>query len=221
MAKSKASTPAAYLATLPVERRAVIAKVRQVIRSNLPAGYRETMHWGMICYVVPLEHYPDTYHDQPLCYLALAAQKHYCAIYLTCVYGDPAQLRRLQAGFREAGKKLDMGKSCIRFRRLEDLALDVIGDVVASTPVERFIARGEAARRRRGNPSLGRRLDTGRMPAPATYAVTFTCSSDSSTRSPTCLVERPESEPSEGIFFERRSPATAFSMRWAARASPR
>jgi hypothetical protein len=148
MAKRNASTPAQYLATLAGEQRAAVAKVRQVIRRNLPAGYRETMQWGMISYVVPLERHPDTYNGHPLCYAALAAQKHYCAIYLTCAYQDPAQLRRLQAGFREAGKRLNMGKSCIRFRRLQDLPLGVIGSVVASTPVERFIARGEAARRR-------------------------------------------------------------------------
>ena len=148
MATSKAPTPAAYLASLPDERRTTLAKVRQVIRKHLPAGYREGMNWGMISYEVPLQRHPDTYNGQPLCYVALAAQKNYFAIYLTCAYQDPSQLRRLQDGFRNAGKKLDMGKSCIRFRRLEDLPLEVIGAVVASTPLERFVARAEAARRR-------------------------------------------------------------------------
>jgi hypothetical protein len=148
MVNRKAATPAAYLAGLPDERRAVLSKVREVVRRHLPAGYREVMNGGLICYEVPLERQPDTYNGQPLLYAALAAQKNYFAIYLTCAYQDPAQLRRLQAGFRKAGRKLDMGKSCVRFRTLEDLPLEVIGAVVASTPVARFIARAEAARKR-------------------------------------------------------------------------
>lgn len=148
MVMSKASTPAAYLAELPAERRAVIAKVRQVIRRNLPKGYREMMQYGMIAYVVPLERHPDTYNGQPLAYAALAAQKNFFALYLTCAYGDQAMLRQFQAWSRAAGKKLDMGKSCVRFKRIEDLPLDAIGKVIASSPVERFIARYEATRRR-------------------------------------------------------------------------
>jgi hypothetical protein len=148
MASSKAPTVAAYLAELPPDRRAVIAEVRRVVRRNLPRGYRETMNWGMITWEIPLKRYPETYNGQPLCYLALAAQKNATSLYLTSIYQDPALARALKDGFKRAGKKLNMGKSCIRFRTADELALDVIGKVVASTPPDRFIARYEASRRR-------------------------------------------------------------------------
>ena len=145
MAQSKAPTVAAYLDELPAERRAVVSAVRDVLLQRLPAGYEERMNWGMIAYEVPLARYPDTYNKQPLAYAALAAQKNYYALYLTCAYQDGE--RRLRDGFAAAGKKLDMGKSCVRFKRLEDLPLDVIGDVVASTPPDAFIALHEASRK--------------------------------------------------------------------------
>jgi len=147
MVQSVATTVPGYLAELPKERREVVSAVRKVIRRHLPRGYREEMGWGMITYTIPLEQYPETYNGQPLCYAALAAQKSHFALYLTCVYGDLGQEKKLRDGFRKAGKKLDMGKSCVRFRRLEDLPLDVIGQVVAATPPKAFIARHEAARR--------------------------------------------------------------------------
>src|SRR5207248_6246879 len=106
------------------------AAVRQGVRGDLPRGYREAANWGMICYEVPRERYPDTYNGQPLCYAALAAQKNHYAIYLTCVYQDPEQAAWLKGEFRKAGKKLDMGKSCLRFKRLEDLPLEAIGKVI-------------------------------------------------------------------------------------------
>ena len=135
MPRSSATTPEAYLAELPSERRADIAAVRDVIRKNLPEGYGESMNWGMISYGVPLERYPSTYNKQPLCYVGLAAQKNYNALYLMRVYGDKAQEKRLRDAFKKAGKKLDMGKSCVRFKKAEDLPLETIGEIVASTPV--------------------------------------------------------------------------------------
>lgn len=147
MASSKASTVARYLAELPPERRAEIAKVRAVVRKHLPAGYREVMNWGMIAYEVPLSRHPDTYNGQPLCYAGLAAQKRYSALYLTGVYTDPALAAMLKEGFRKAGKKPDMGKCCIRFQRAEDLPLAVIGRIVAKTSVAKFIAAHESRRR--------------------------------------------------------------------------
>jgi hypothetical protein len=104
------------------------------------------MGFGMIGYTIPLERYPDTYNGQPLCYAGLAAQKHHYALYLMCAYGDPAEAEWLASEFRKAGKRLDMGKSCVRFRRLDDLPLDAIGRFVARTTPEAFIARYEAAR---------------------------------------------------------------------------
>ena len=148
MASSTASTVAQYLAELPPERRAEIAKVRAVVRKHLPAGYREARNWGVIAYEVPLSRYPDTYNGKPLCYAGLAAQKQYSALYLTGVYTNPVLAAMLKEGFRKAGKKPNMGKSCIRFRKAEDLPLAVIGRIVAKTCVAKFIAAHEARRRR-------------------------------------------------------------------------
>ncbi len=146
MARSKAKTVAAYLKELPAERREVIAAVRKTILSNLPAGYEERMNWGMISYEVPLSRYPKTYNGQPLSYVALAAQKNYYAVYLMSVYEDSKEETSLRAAFEKAGKKLDMGKCCVRFRRLEDVPLAAIGKIVAGTSLEEHLARYEASR---------------------------------------------------------------------------
>jgi hypothetical protein len=145
--KSTASTVQEYLDSLPADRRAVIAAVREIVLRHLPQGYRETMNWGMISYEIPLEVYPTTYNGQPLSYAGLAAQKNHNALYLMAVYGDPAREARLREGFAQAGKKPDMGKSCVRFRRLEDLPLDVIGELIAGTPPDELIAAYEKSRR--------------------------------------------------------------------------
>ena len=145
MVSSKETTPAAYLASLPPERRKVIAAVRKAVKKRLPKGYVETMNLGMLSYEIPLSRYPDTYNKQPLMYLALAAQKNDYALYMTCVSGEKTLMGKLAAAYQAAGKKLDMGKSCLRFTKLEDLPLDIIGDIVASTPVERRIELAEAA----------------------------------------------------------------------------
>ncbi len=142
MVSSKAATVDEYLAELPEERREAIATVRRFILDHLPEGYVEGMNWGMIVYEIPLERYPDTYNNQPLGLVALASQKSYMSLYLL---GDDEFRRR----WKETGKKLDMGKTCIRFRKVDDLALDVIGDTLSATPVDRLIAIYEAARSRR------------------------------------------------------------------------
>ena len=146
MASSKAATVAQYLAELPADRRAEIEKVRDLVNAALPAGYREGMGYGMIGWVVPLETYPDTYNKQPLAYAGLAAQKNYNSLYLTCVYASKKRTERLKAAAAAAGKKLDMGKSCIRFRRADDLPLDLIREEIASTKPDEFIRIYEAAR---------------------------------------------------------------------------
>ena len=148
MASTSAQTVEAYLDELPPDRRAVISTVRDTIRKKLPKGYRETMNWGMITYELPLERYPDSYNGQPLMYAGLAAQKNHYAVYLTGLYQDPEDEKRFRAEFAKAGKELDMGKSCVRFRTLEDLPLDVIGRTIASTPPEKFIKRYEASRKK-------------------------------------------------------------------------
>jgi hypothetical protein len=148
MARSQATSIDEYLAELPEERRAVIAAVRGAILKNLPQGYREGINWGMIAYEVPLERYPDTYNKQPLGYVCLAAQKNYYALYLNAIDAGSEREGSLRAEFAKAGKKLDMGKSCIRFKALDDLNLDAIGRVIAETPVETLIARYEASRKK-------------------------------------------------------------------------
>jgi hypothetical protein len=141
MVSSKAASVQEYLDELPEDRRAVVSAVRKTIRKNLPAGYREGMLWGMITYTVPLERFPDTYNGQPLCYVGLAAQKNHYAVYMTGAYQSSDERSRFEKGFAKAGKKLDMGGSCVRFKKLEDLPLDVIGKAVASVPVEKFLTR--------------------------------------------------------------------------------
>ncbi len=149
MVSSKETTPTAYLASLPPERRKVIAAVRAVVKKRLPKGYVETINWGMLSYEIPLSRYPDTYNKQPLMYMALAAQKNNYALYMTAVSGEKALMGRLAAAYKAAGKKVDIAKSCLRFKTLDELPLDVIGDIVASTPVERRIELAEAARRKK------------------------------------------------------------------------
>lgn len=148
-AKPVKTTVAHHLAGLPADRRKSIEAVRKVIRKNLPKGYVESVGFGMITYEVPLSRYPDTYNGQPLSYVCLASQKSHCALYMMSAYASPAQTARLKAAFKAAGKKLDMGKSCIRYRAAEDLPLAAIGTLVAETSVADFIAQYEAARKRR------------------------------------------------------------------------
>jgi len=149
VARSIASTVEEYLKELPEEKRDVVSKVRDVILENLPEGYQETMNWGMISYEVPLEVYPDTYNGQPLIYMALAAQKNHFAVYTTGVYMDPGGEAWVRAEFEKAGKKLDMGKSCIRFRKIENLPLDVIGTIAAGQGVGEFIEATEKVQRKK------------------------------------------------------------------------
>ncbi len=145
MVEKKAPTAEEYLESLPDDRREVVSAVRDVVLRNLPAGYVETASAGMITYSVPLERFPDTYNKQPLGYVALASQKSHVALYMMGAYADPAQARWIEEEFARAGKKLDMGKSCIRFRKLEDLPLDVIGEAVSRMPPEELIALHDAA----------------------------------------------------------------------------
>ena len=133
---------------MPPERREEIERVRRVVKENLPAGYEEGMGFGMICYTVPLGLYRDTYNKQPLMYAALASQKNYLSLYLMPVYPDGGLEKKLRDAFAASGKRLDMGKSCIRFKRATDLPLDAIGDIVAAVPMDRWI---EIARSVRGN----------------------------------------------------------------------
>jgi hypothetical protein len=142
--KSEATTVEEYLAELSPDRRDAISAVRAVILERLPTGYVERMNWGMIAYEVPLATYPDTYNKEPLLYAALASQKNYMAVYLQGIYGDQALREQFEAAYRATGKRFDVGKSCVRFRRLDDLPLEVVGDAVAAVPVERLCAMHDA-----------------------------------------------------------------------------
>ena len=149
MVISTATTVQTYLAQLPPDRRSVVSAVRRVIKQHLPKGYRETMNWGMICYEIPLKQYPDTYNGKPLCYAALAAQKNHTALYLMGAYADPAQRKALSDAFKKAGKKLVMGKSCLRFKSIEELPLDAIGRTIASMPPSALMKLAETSRKRK------------------------------------------------------------------------
>ena len=146
MVKSKAETVEQYLAELPDDRRDAIAEIREVILENLPAGYVEGMNWGMISYEIPLELFPDTYNGQPLSYVGLASQKNHMAVYLMSVYGSPETEEWFRREYEASGKKLDMGKSCVRFSSIDQLPLDLIGEVVAGTSVDDYIESYKSSR---------------------------------------------------------------------------
>lgn len=146
---STAATVKDYLAALPPERKVALEAVRRVILENLPKGYEEMMQYGMISYVVPLTLYPQGYLDNPavpLCYAALASQKNHMAVYLTNVYSDKETEQWFRAAYAASGKKIDMGKSCVRFKKLDNLPLDLIGQAIARTPVAEFIETYTQAR---------------------------------------------------------------------------
>lgn len=137
-----------FLKNLPDDRRAAASRVREAIVRALPEGYEEAVGKRMLVYQVPLSTYPDTYNKQPLWYAALASEKSYLSLHLMPVYGDQKLAARLKAGFKAAGKKLDMGKACIHFSHADDLALDVIEEIVGTIPVARWVSIAREARRR-------------------------------------------------------------------------
>lgn len=139
--RSDAKTIQQYLAEMPPERREAIEKVRETILKNLPSGYEEALNWGMITYQVPLEVYPDTYNKKPLMYAALANQKNHMSVYLTAIYMDEKLNQDFEKSYRETGKRYDVGKSCVRFRKLDDLPLPVIADNIRSMEMDEFINR--------------------------------------------------------------------------------
>jgi uncharacterized protein YdhG (YjbR/CyaY superfamily) len=147
--RSNASAVEEYLAELPGERREALEAVRQVILKSLPKGYEEVMNWGMITYQVPLETYPDTYNGKPLMYAALASQKNHMAVYLTGIYVDDEARQEFELKYKATGKRYDVGKSCVRFKKVEDIPLSLIGESIGSLSVEEFIKRVESARPRR------------------------------------------------------------------------
>jgi hypothetical protein len=145
--QSKAKTVEQYLAELPADRRSAIEAVRKVLRKNLDKQYQEGMQYGMIGYYVPHSVYPAGYHcdpKQPLPFVCLGSQKNYMSLHLACVYSDSAQYKWFQKAWAETGKKLDMGKACVRFKKVDDLALDVVGEVIRRNPVKAYIKMYES-----------------------------------------------------------------------------
>lgn len=146
MASRVASTVEQYLAALPTDRRAVIARVREVVNARLPPGYEETMQYGMISWIVPRARLAATYNGQPLAVASLGAQRQHMALYLMTVYGDGELGAWFRDAYRASGKKLDMGKACVRFKTLDALPLDVIGEAISRVPVDAYVAVYEASR---------------------------------------------------------------------------
>jgi hypothetical protein len=137
-----------YLNGLTDDRRKAIEDVRQVLLENLDQDYEEGIQYGMIGYYVPHQVYPAGYHcdpKQPLPFAALASQKNYMSLHLMCVYGDTAHSEWFQKAWAKTGKKLDMGKACIRFKKVDDLALDVIAEAIRRVPAKKYIEHCEAA----------------------------------------------------------------------------
>ncbi len=154
---SKASSVEEYLAALPDDRQQAIEAVRQVIRANLDSDFEEGIQYGMIGYYVPHRVFPAGYHcdpKQPLPYAALAAQKNYFSLHLMGLYispetdadGENPETRWFRAAWAATGKKLDLGKACLRFKKVDDLALDVLGEAFRRLPAQRYIERYQAVR---------------------------------------------------------------------------
>lgn len=143
MVISKAKTVSEYLAELPPERAKIIRAVRNAIVDNLPKGYVETMNWGMISYEIPLKTYPVTYNKKPLSYAGIAAQKNNYSLYMMGLYWNKEQEKWFVNEFKKRKLKLNSGKSCIRFNKIEDLPLDVIGKAISKISVKEYITHYE------------------------------------------------------------------------------
>jgi hypothetical protein len=168
--QSKAATVAAYLASLPPDRRAEVEAVRKVILANLDKDYEEGMAYGMIGYCVPHSVYPAGYHcnpKQPLPFAALGAQKNNISVHLMCVYGNAEHTKWFKEAWAKTGKKLDMGMACIRFKKAADAALDVIGEAIRRVPAKKYIENIEKAMATRAARSQnGRATKAGSKKAP-------------------------------------------------------
>tara|TARA_B110000495_G_C23037452_1_gene620197 strand:- start:3707 stop:4351 length:645 start_codon:yes stop_codon:yes gene_type:complete len=140
--QSKAATVSQYLRELPPERRDTLTHIRKILKQNLPKGFKEGMQYGMISYFVPHRLYTDGYHcdpAQPLPYISLVSQKNYCSLYLFAQYSNNRENHWFQKAWKASDKKMNRGKSCVRFKKLEDLPLDVIAEAASRLSVEQFI----------------------------------------------------------------------------------
>jgi hypothetical protein len=145
--QSNAANVDEYLASLPEDRHRDISVVRQVILDNLDSDYEEGMQYGGIGYYVPHSVFPAGYHcdpRQPLCFAGLASQKNHMSLYLMCLYGGGDLLDWFRAAWAKAGKRLDMGKACLRFKKVDDLALEVLAEAIRRVPAKKYIKFYEA-----------------------------------------------------------------------------
>ena len=178
--QSNATTVRAYLDALPPDRREALEAVRKVVLKNLDGGYREGMQYGHIGYFIPHERFAHGYHcdpKQPLPFAAIASQKNHMAIYLMGVYcgcvgdgeGETAEARWFRDAWLKTGKKLDMGKACVRFRKLEGVALEVVGEAIRRIPADLYIERYVESLRGMGKGPDGKKLPAAaaNKPAPA------------------------------------------------------
>ena len=140
----KANSPEEYISAVPEERKEVISKLREVILKNIPKGFEEQMNYGMIGYVVPHSIYPDGYHcdtSLPLPFMNLASQKNFVAVYHMGIYSDPKLLEWFTTEYPKHSKyKLDMGKSCVRFKKIDDIPYDLISELLRKMSVEDWIS---------------------------------------------------------------------------------
>ena len=146
--QSKAKTVKEYLASLPADRREALQALREVILKHIDPVYEEGMGYGMPGWSVPHSVYPPGYHCDPsipLPYAGMASQKNHMSLYLMCIYGHTGEDKWFREAWAKTGKKLDMGKSCIRFKKVEDLALDVIAEAFRRTPAKTYIEHYEAS----------------------------------------------------------------------------
>lgn len=147
--QSKATTPNQYFEELPEERKGPMQKLRKAILDNLPEGFEECMNYGMIGYVVPHSLYPDGYHcdpQLPLPFMNLASQKNFIAVYHSEVYSDPKLLKWFEDEYaKRATRKLDMGKSCVRFKKMDDIPFDLIGELSSKITPQQWIETYESA----------------------------------------------------------------------------
>jgi len=150
--QSKASTPDQYIAELPEDRKEVMQKLRDTVNKNLPKGFEETMQYGMLGYVVPHSIYPDGYHCNPkdaLPFMALASQKNHIGFYHMGIYSDPALMKWFTEEYpKHATGKLDMGKSCIRFKNPKKIPFDLLGELTTKVSVDEWIAKYESKLKR-------------------------------------------------------------------------
>ena len=149
--RSHATTVDDYLAELPDDRAAALTVVLDALRQSLPSGLEENINWGMITFEVPLSTYPKTYNGQPLMHTAVASQKNHMSIYMGCLQGEGRAREDFIEEYRATGKRMDLGKGCVRFKKLDDLPIDVIAKYAGALSVEKLCAIHDeyAASRRR------------------------------------------------------------------------